>query len=77
MLDLHVDDRVRLEKDIPNLGLHRGDVGVVCSHWCEPESAFEIEFHAGDTGMRAIVPEGNLAREERTDQDAGTGTLQI
>ena len=76
MLDLHVDDRVRLEKDIPNLGLHRGDVGVVCSHWCEPESAFEVEFVDGDTGMRAIVPEGNLALEATADQSSAAGTLQ-
>ena len=32
----HVDDHVRLTCDIPDLSLHRGQVGVVRSTWCEP-----------------------------------------
>ena len=35
---------VRLLTDIPELGLHCGEVGVVCSTWCEPMTAYEVEF---------------------------------
>jgi len=35
---------VRLIKDIPELGLQSGEVGVVCSTWFQPTPAFEVEF---------------------------------
>ena len=41
----HVDDFVRLTADIPELSLHRGDVGVVRSTWFSPTTAYEVEFH--------------------------------
>ena len=40
----HVDDRVRLIHDVPNLFLKRGELGVVLSTWFEPAAAFEVEF---------------------------------
>ena len=40
-----VDDFVRLNQDIPELSLHRGDVGVVRSTWLAPLVAYEVEFH--------------------------------
>jgi len=40
----HIDDFVRLTIDIPELSLHRGDVGVVRSTWFAPATAFEVEF---------------------------------
>ncbi len=40
----HVDDCVRLTRDIPELHLHRGQVGVVRSMWCAPYTAYEVEF---------------------------------
>ena len=39
-----IDSRVRLTTDIPELGLRRGDVGVVCSTWFAPTAAYEVEF---------------------------------
>ena len=39
-----VDDCVRLKRDIPELKLKRGTVGVVCSKWCSPNEAYEVEF---------------------------------
>ncbi len=45
MRDPHVDDFVRLIKDIPELALCRGEVGVVRSMWCAPNIAYEVEFH--------------------------------
>jgi Domain of unknown function (DUF4926) len=41
------EERVRLIQDVPELGLHRGDVGLVCSRWFEPSTAFEVEFQPG------------------------------
>ena len=41
----HVDDFVRLTRDIPELSLHRGEVGVVRSTWFAPATAYEVEFH--------------------------------
>jgi hypothetical protein len=41
----HVDDFVRLTKDIPELALAKGDIGVVRSTWFAPSVAYEVEFH--------------------------------
>ncbi|MEO6434428.1 MAG: DUF4926 domain-containing protein [Tepidisphaeraceae bacterium] len=41
----HVDDFVRLTHDIPELALHRGEIGVVRSTWFAPTTAYEVEFH--------------------------------
>jgi hypothetical protein len=41
----HVDDFVRLTRDIPELALCRGEVGVVRSTWFAPATAYEVEFH--------------------------------
>jgi hypothetical protein len=46
----HVDDFVRLTSDIPELALHRGQIGVVRSTWCAPTTAYEVEFH--QVGLR-------------------------
>jgi hypothetical protein len=45
MRELHINDRVRLIADIPELALRRGDVGVVRSTWFAPTTAYEVEFH--------------------------------
>ena len=44
MQQVLASDRVRLEQDIPELELHRGDVGVVVSSWFFPNTAYEVEF---------------------------------
>lgn len=41
----HVDDYVRLTRDIPELSLHCGEIGVVRSTWFAPSLAYEVEFH--------------------------------
>jgi hypothetical protein len=41
----HIDDFVRLTRDIPELSLHRGEVGVIRSTWFAPSTAYEVEFH--------------------------------
>ncbi|MGH7213680.1 MAG: DUF4926 domain-containing protein [Tepidisphaeraceae bacterium] len=40
-----VDDYVRLTQDVPELSLHRGEIGVVRSTWFAPSVAYEVEFH--------------------------------
>jgi len=39
-----VDSQVRLLRDVPELGLIRGQIGAVKAVWCEPLAAFEVEF---------------------------------
>jgi len=41
---MQVDQRVQLMRDIPELGLHHGEVGLVCSTWFRPAAAYEVEF---------------------------------
>jgi hypothetical protein len=40
----HIDDRVMLTQDIPELELTTGEMGIVRSTWCSPYLAFEVEF---------------------------------
>jgi len=53
----HVDDRVRLRHDIPDLSLPRGSVGIVCSTWFAPTMAYEVEFPSPDhsVSLRALL----------------------
>jgi len=44
-----VNQSVRLIKDIPELGLHSGEVGVVRSKWFAPSTAYEVEFQPPGT----------------------------
>jgi hypothetical protein len=62
----HVDDFVRLTRDIPELSLHRGEVGVVRSTWFAPTMAYEVEFHpiGLDHQTRALVLAEQLEIEE-------------
>jgi hypothetical protein len=41
-----IDDLVWLVKDIPELGLKKGEGGIVRSIWFAPEIAYEVEFHS-------------------------------
>lgn len=61
-----VNDHVRLTRDIPELSLHRGVVGVVRSQWCAPELAFEVEFHVVglDEITRALLMSDQIVVDE-------------
>ena len=65
MPDIKPDERVRLTKDLPELGLHRGDTGVVCSTWFDPSTAFEVEFqpHAPGCSIRALVMRNQIQKD--------------
>jgi hypothetical protein len=62
----HVDDFVRLTCDIPDLSLHRGQIGVVCSTWCEPLTAYEVEFNVGLSDETRCTRGRNWGRRRRT-----------
>lgn len=40
----HVDDRVQLVRDLPELSLRSGETGIVRTEWRTPYLAFEVEF---------------------------------
>jgi hypothetical protein len=52
-----VNRSVRLLADIPELGLRSGEVGVVCSTWFSPVTAYEVEFQPPGLsyGTRALL----------------------
>jgi hypothetical protein len=52
MTRVNADERVRLTQDLPELGLRHGDVGLVCSTWFEPNTAYEVEFQPSAPGHR-------------------------
>ncbi|MGA3065986.1 MAG: DUF4926 domain-containing protein [Tepidisphaeraceae bacterium] len=62
----HVDDFVRLTRDIPELSLNRGEIGVVRSTWFSPAVAYEVEFHqiGHDTQTRALLMAEQLQVED-------------
>jgi len=80
----HIDDFVRLTRDIPELSLHRGEVGVIRSTWFAPSTAYEVEFH--QLGLshetRALLLPEQLQLEEgslmaKTEDDACSDVLMI
>lgn len=77
----HIDDFVRLTLDIPELSLHRGEVGVVRSTWFAPSTAYEVEFHPVGLSheTRALLLPEQLQVEEgslfRKSDDVTSGTV--
>jgi hypothetical protein len=68
-----VDDFVRVVKDIPELQLQRGAVGVVRSTWFAPAVAFEVEFHPVglNHNQRALLLAEQVMVEEGSLQGQG------
>ena len=65
MAGLIAEEHVRLTQDVPELGLRRGDTGVVCSTWFDPTTAFEVEFQpdASDCPVRALLMPHQIRRD--------------
>jgi len=65
MSQVKTEERVRLIQDVPELGLHRGDVGFVCSTWFEPSTAFEVEFQprAAECRVRALLMPNQIQKD--------------
>ena len=57
-----VDQCVRLKHSIPELQLQGGAVGVVCSTWFSPHTAYEVEFRSPgvDDPLRVLLLEQQL-----------------
>jgi hypothetical protein len=66
MTELHVDRHVQLAQDIPELGLHSGDAGLVCSTWFSPDIAYEVEFQRKmpECWIRALLRSDQLTQTE-------------
>jgi len=64
MRELQIDDVVRLNQDIPELSLSRGQVGVIRSTWFAPSVAYEVEFDGGAYGTRALLQERQVTIDE-------------
>jgi len=65
----HIDDVVRLNQDIPELELQRGQTGVVRSTWFAPTVAYEVEFDASGAGRRALLLERQVTVQEMFEQN--------
>lgn len=56
-------ERVRLMQDLPELGLYRGAIGLVCSTWFDPNTAFEVEFQPDKCSrVRALLMPNQIQR---------------
>ena len=57
METIQIDQRVKLTQDIPELELHCGESGAVCSIWHTPMPAYEVEFEANkrECNVRALL----------------------
>jgi hypothetical protein len=53
MMDVKILDTIVLEKDLPDLGLKRGDIGAVVEIY-KPEG-IEVEFVTGSGYTQALV----------------------
>jgi len=62
----HIDDVVRLNQDIPELSLSRGQLGVIRSTWFAPSVAYEVEFADSqcEYGTRALLRDSQVTLEE-------------
>ena len=65
MTEIQIDERVELMQDIPELGLRRGEIGLVCSMWFRPATAYEVEFRrkVSQCGVRALLMRGQIKDE--------------
>jgi hypothetical protein len=66
---IRVDKPVRLADDLPNLGLRRGRVGTVCSHWGVAGSTYEVEFGTRGDAVRVLLTPRQI--EPEADEDGG------
>ena len=62
------DRLVRLMQDIPEKGLHTGQLGTVCSIWFEPSPVYEVEFRplGLDSATRALLLAHQIQEAEQS-----------
>jgi hypothetical protein len=66
MGQIEPEQAVRLTQDLPQLGLHRGTVGHVCSTWFDPNTTFEVEFQPDGPGsrVRALLMPSQIQKKD-------------
>jgi len=55
MQQVLASDRVRLQQDLPELQLFRGNIGTVVSTWFYPNTAYEVEFETKEQPVKVRV----------------------
>ena len=53
-------ESVRLVKELPELQLRKGDVGIVRNKWQHPTLAYEVEFQTMQPPLRLLLLENHL-----------------
>jgi hypothetical protein len=62
---------VRLLKDLPELSLRAGDVGIVRSSWHYPTVAYEVEFRQpGHSRTRVLLLDGQVQTADDSQSSA-------
>lgn len=60
MVEANCNQAVYLLKDLEELSLPRGAVGIVRSTWEYPNAAYEVEFKAAGTTLRLLLLPGQV-----------------
>ncbi len=60
MLDTGCNQAVYLVKDLEELSLSRGAVGIVRSTWEYPNAAYEVEFETAGCTLRLLLLPGQV-----------------
>jgi len=53
-------DSVRLVKELPELELQPGEIGIVRGKWEAPTLAYEVEFKYKDQPLRVLLLDSHL-----------------
>ena len=54
------NESVRLVKELPELELSPGEVGIVRGKWETPFMAYDVEFRSGERAVRLLLLENHL-----------------
>ena len=53
-------EQVQLVKELAELRLHKGEVGIVRCRWQFPTVAYEVEFQSGGQPIRVLLLENSF-----------------
>ena len=60
MIDAACNQAVYLTKDLEELSLYRGAVGIVRGTWDYPNAAYEVEFKIDGSALRLLLLQGQI-----------------
>lgn len=66
MIEAACNQAVYLTKDLEELSLYCGTVGIVRSTWLYPNAAYEVEFKIGGRSLRLLLLEGQVVPCEQS-----------